>query len=91
MLKAENTERIKVPDKNWNVEGHYTKDGVKKPFDNVYSAPNASKAEKKAKASYTSYVAAKYEKGSFGKLVITKVSEWTEADRQKFLKSKGVG
>jgi hypothetical protein len=75
-----------MADKLWNVEGHFTKDGVRKTFDNVYSAPNASKAEKKAKADFTSYVSAKYEKGSFGKFVVTKVTEWTEADRQKLLK-----
>ncbi|AXH69642.1 hypothetical protein HWB79_gp170 [Streptomyces phage LukeCage] len=75
-----------MADKNWNVEGHYTKDGVKKSFDNVYSAPSPSRAEKKAKADFTSYVAAKYEKGSFGKLVVTKVTEWTEKDRQALLK-----
>ncbi|QGH79885.1 hypothetical protein SEA_BORDEAUX_126 [Streptomyces phage Bordeaux] len=65
-----------MADKLWEVFGNYTKDGRKQDFNNVYSAASASRAEKKAKSDYTSYIAAKYEKGSFGKLVITKVVEY---------------
>ncbi|QJD50862.1 hypothetical protein KNV00_gp157 [Streptomyces phage Bmoc] len=79
-----------MADKQWLVKGHYTKDGKRKPFDNVYSASNKSGAERAAKADYDSYVNGGYEKGTFGKLNVTQVSEWTEKDRKAFLKSKGI-
>lgn len=79
-----------MAEKQWLVEGHYTKDGQRKEFDNVYSASNRSGAEKAAKDDFASYVKAGYEKGDFGKLTVTKVKEWTEKDRKAFLKEKGI-
>lgn len=79
-----------MADKLWLVEGHYTKNGTKETFDNVFSASNKSGAEKAAKKDFDSYVSAGYEKGDFGKLTVTKVSEWTEKDRKAFLKKKGI-
>ncbi|ASR75522.1 hypothetical protein SEA_MILDRED21_125 [Streptomyces phage Mildred21] len=80
-----------MADKLWLVEGHYTKNGTKETFDNVFSASNKSGAEKAAKKDFDSYVSAGYEKNAkFGKLTVTKVSEWTEKDRKAFLKKKGI-
>lgn len=79
-----------MANKNWLVEGHYTKNGRRETFDNVFSASNKSDAEKAAKKDFDSYIAAGHESGKFGKLTVTKVTEWTEKDRQAFLKSKGI-
>jgi hypothetical protein len=78
-----------MADKLWEVCGHYKHNGTKKEWNNIYQGKNASEAEKVALKDYNSYVRGGHEKGSFGKLSITKTSEWTKARADAFAKEKG--
>ncbi|QNN98360.1 hypothetical protein SEA_LILMARTIN_119 [Streptomyces phage LilMartin] len=79
-----------MADKAWEVKGHFIRNGSKQQFDNVYYGKNENAAKSAAMKDYNTYVHGKYEKkSSYGKLTITGVKEWTEADRKAFLKEKG--